>query len=280
LTPQNESVLANEGQLLDELTTVVSRAAATILATRAVALDPRIKSDLSPVTAADHAAEAVLLEGLARLLPGLPIISEEAAYRNRPDSIGGDFTLVDPLDGTRELLAGRDEFTVNVGIVRGGCPVLGIIAAPARGLIWRTAHGGGAERIRLHPGAPADAAQDATPIRSRSFQGGGLIGAISRSHLDPQTQALLARLPKVERVASGSAIKLCWVAEGTADLYPRLAPTHEWDVAAGHAIVVAAGGALTTADGNPLSYGRVAQDFIVPGFIAWGDPTAPAKLGL
>lgn len=276
----DDFIKADGGRLLDELTSVVSRAAAAVLIARATGLASRTKTDLSPVTAADDAAEAVILEGVRRLLPGVPIVSEEAAERAAPAPVDRDFVLIDPVDGTRELLAGRDEFSINVAVISGGRPTLGIIAAPARGLIWRTASAGGAERLRLRPGAGADAAQDRTLIRSRRYSGGILIAAVSRSHLDAQTEALLARLPKVERLASGSAVKLCWVAEGAADLYPRLAPTHEWDVGAGHAIVVAAGGMVVTADGRPLSYGRAAQGFVVPGFVAWGDPSAPARLGL
>jgi 3'(2'), 5'-bisphosphate nucleotidase len=280
LTLQGNFTAAETGRILDALTTTVSHAAAAILAARAVALDTRTKRDLSPVTAADDAAEAIILEGVARVLPGLPVVSEEAAYRSRPQAFEGDFVLVDPVDGTRELVEGRDEFTVNVAVVHGGRPTLGIIAAPAHGLIWRTAAGGGAERFRLLPGAPVGASLERTTIRPRPYIGGALLAAISRSHLDPQTEAFLARSSAVERIASGSSLKLCWVAEGTADLYPRLAPTHEWDVAAGHAILAAAGGTMTTADGQPLSYGGAALDFIVPSFIAWGDPAAPAKLGL
>jgi 3'(2'), 5'-bisphosphate nucleotidase len=267
-------------RLIDELTTVVSHAAAAILAARRASLNVRSKKDQSPVTAADDAAEGIIMAGVARLLPGVPIVSEEAVYRLPPGPFERDFVLIDPVDGTRELVAGRDEFTVNVAVVSDGRPVLGIIAAPARGLIWRTATSGGAERFALRPGAPAEEARDRAAIRPRSPSDTALVAAVSRSHLDPQTQALLARLPNVQSVASGSSVKLCWVAEGTADLYPRLGPTHEWDVAAGDAIVTAAGGMVTTADGKPLSYGRSAQGFIVPGFIAWGSPSTATLFGL
>jgi 3'(2'), 5'-bisphosphate nucleotidase len=267
-------------RFIDELTTVVSQAAAAILAARAVSLNVRSKIDQSPVTAADDAAEGIIMAGVARLLPSVPIVSEEAVYRLPPDPFEGDFVLIDPVDGTRELVAGRDEFTVNVAVVSNGRPVLGIIAAPARGLIWRTATSGGAERFALRPGAPAEEARDRAAIRPRSPCDTALVAAVSRSHLNPHTQALLARLPNVQSVASGSSVKLCWVAEGTADLYPRLGPTHEWDVAAGDAIVTAAGGIMTTADGKPLSYGRSAQGFIVPGFIAWGSPSTATLFGL
>jgi 3'(2'), 5'-bisphosphate nucleotidase len=233
---------------------------------------------LTPVTACDHAAEAVILEALARLLPGTCIVSEEAVGRALPQRIPDSFVLVDPLDGTRELVAGRDEFTINLAIVGDGRPRLGIVAAPAHGLLWRGLEGRGAERLRLSPGAPASAAQARSPIRTRPAPPSGLIAAISRSHLDPQTQAYLARLPIGERHPCGSAVKFCQVAEGCADVYARLSPTCEWDVAAGHAVLAAAGGVVNTPEGAPVSYGRMAEKFGVPAFIAWGDPSAAARL--
>ena len=269
---------AADDRLLDELTTVVSAAGAAILATRSGSLDTRTKPDLTPVTACDHAAEAVILEALARLLPGTCIVSEEAVGRALPQRIPDSFVLVDPLDGTRELVAGRDEFTINLAIVGDGRPRLGIVAAPAHGLLWRGLEGRGAERLRLSPGAPASAAQARSPIRTRPAPPSGLIAAISRSHLDPQTQAYLARLPIGERHPCGSAVKFCQVAEGCADVYARLSPTCEWDVAAGHAVLAAAGGVVNTPEGAPVSYGRMAEKFGVPAFIAWGDPSAAARL--
>ena len=263
-------------RLLDDLTTIVSAAAAAILAARACPLDPRTKSDHSPVTAADEAAEAVILDGLARVLPGIPVVSEEAAGRMPPAYLGDQFILVDPLDGTRELLAGRDEFTVNVAIVSGGRPVLGIVAAPALGLVWR-GQIGRAERLRLAPGTHADTAHEQIEIRTRPWPATGLIAAASRSHLDGETQAFLARLPVAETLNCGSAVKFCQVAEGAADIYPRFGTTCEWDVAAGHAVLAAAGGSVTTPEGTPLPYGRIAERFRVPGFIAWGDPSAAAR---
>jgi 3'(2'), 5'-bisphosphate nucleotidase len=266
--------------LIDQLTSVASRAAAAILAIRTPALDPRTKSDLSPVTAADHASEAIILEEIARLLPGVPIISEEAsAATTAPAMTGSDFVLVDPLDGTRELMAGRDEFTINLALVVAGRPTLGVIAAPAFGTVWRTApRGDGAQRLRLTPGMAANAATDITAIRTRPLPRSGVIAAVSRSHFDPDTDAFLKRLGArygdIKRLAIGSAIKLCRVAEGEVDIYPRLAPTHLWDVAAGDAIITAAGGTITTADGLPLSYGIGADCQHVPGFVAWADPAA------
>jgi 3'(2'), 5'-bisphosphate nucleotidase len=269
-----------DGRLLDELTTIVSAAAAAILAARAGSLDARTKADRSPVTAADHAAEAVILAGLARVLPGVSVVSEEAAGRVFPVSLPSCFVLVDPLDGTRELLAGRDEFTVNVAIVTDDRPVLGVVASPAQGLLWRGIEGQGAERLRLPAGAPARSAYERTAVRTRPCPPSGLIVAVSRSHLDAGTEALLERLPVAERRACGSAVKFCQVADGSADLYPRFSPTCEWDVAAGHAVLAAAGGIVTKPDGTKLSYGRISENFRVPAFVAWGDPSAPAKLGL
>jgi 3'(2'), 5'-bisphosphate nucleotidase len=273
----HDDIAAVDGRLLDELTTIVSAAAAAILAARAGSLEVRAKADLSPVTAADHAAEALILEGLARLLPGMCVVSEEAAGCAPPDRIPGSFVLVDPLDGTRELLAGRDEFTINLALVSGGCPRLGIIAAPAWGVLWRGIEGRGAERLRLAPGAPAGAAHERSAIRTRPSPPSGLVAVVSRSHLEPQTQALLARLPIADRRACGSAVKFGQIAEGSADVYPRLSATCEWDVAAGHALVAAAGGAVVTPEGAPLTYGRVFESFRVPAFVAWGDPSAVSR---
>jgi len=273
----------SDAGLIDRLTTIVSQAAAAILAVRADALNPRTKADQSPVTAADDASEAIIVDGVARLMPGVPIISEEASVRAAVGVIGNDFILVDPVDGTRELVAGRDEFTINLGLVQAGRPTIGIVAAPALGLVWRTVPTGGAQRLRLTPGAAADAATDITAIRTRPMPAAGIVAAVSRSHFDPATDAFLARLGtrfgNVTRLASGSAIKLCRVAEGTADIYPRLAPSHQWDVAAGHAILAAAGGTVTTPDRSPLSYHPDTPGLRVPGFIAWGDPSAAMAAG-
>jgi len=269
-----------DGWLLDELTTIVSAAAAAILAARAGSLGARTKADLSPVTVCDEAAEAAILSGLARALPGVAVVSEEAASGAPPSSLPDSFVLVDPLDGTRELIAGRDEFTVNVAIVRGGHPRLGIVAAPAQGVVWRGSEGRGAERLQLAPGAPASAARERSAIRTRPAPRAGLVAVVSRSHLDGETEAFLARLPIAGRLTSGSAVKFCQVAEGAADVYPRLSTTCEWDVAAGHAVLTAAGGVLTAPGGAALSYGQIGRNFRVPAFVAWGDPGAPTALAV
>ena len=197
------------------------------------------------------------------------------------------FFLIDPLDGTKEFVAGRNEFTVNLALVVKGTPLLGIIGAPALGLIWRGLVGQGAERLATGQGSEQGGEHGigpAQPIRTRPFPPPGhpWIAAVSRSHGDPVTEAFIDARPGAVRQTLGSAIKLAKVAEGAVDIYPRLAPTSEWDIAAGHAIVTAAGGKVTDAAGAELRFGQGSQqgsgkgakDFIVPAFIAWGDPAA------
>lgn len=263
-------------RLLDGLSEILSRAAQATLAIPFSSVEHRVKNDLSPVTAADEASEAVILEGLARLLPGVPVVAEEcAAGGNVPRTLGPSFVLVDPLDGTKEFLAGRDEFTVNIAIVTHGVPIAGLIAAPAQGLMWRGVVGAKAERLRLKLGvAPADA-YERTVIHARVAPE-RLTVATSRTHLDEVTEDFLARLPIAKRYMCGSSVKFCQIAQGDADIYPRLSPTCEWDIAAGIAILVAAGGAVTAPDGGPLPFGGLTRRFLVPGFIAWGDPARMA----
>src|SRR5437879_4259184 len=229
------------------------------------------KADGSPVTDADLAADNIIGDGLAQLMPDVPALSEE-----RPHSVRlpyrGSFFLIDPLDGTKEFVAGRNEFTVNLALVTNGTPLLGIIGAPALGLIWRGLVGRGAERLTT-----TDAfARLAEPIHTRPLpkRGEPWIVAVSRSHGDIRTEAFIEARPGALRQKLGSAVKFGRVAEGGADIYPRLAPTSEWDVAAGHAVVTAAGGKITDAQGADLKFGGGRDGFIVPEFIAWGDPTA------
>ena len=260
-------------ELLDPLTEIVSRAAAATLATSFSTVERHIKNDLSPVTAADVASEAVIIEGVAKLLPGVTVIAEESVAAAATASLEPSFVIADPLDGTKEFLAGRDEFTVNVAIVTHGVPVAGIVAAPAQGLLWRGAVGGKAERLRLRLGAGPAQAYDRSYIRTRPAPE-RLIVTTSRSHLDETTEDFIARLPIAKRFMCGSALKFCYVAQGDADVYPRLSPTHEWDIAAGCAILVAAGGASMAPDGSSLRFGGREKSFLVPGFVAWGDPAA------
>lgn len=260
-------------ELLESLTDLVSRAAAAIMAIDRDKMHWWAKSDSSPITIADQAANVVISEGLSRLLPGVPVVSEEE--QAHLSSLGQTFILVDPLDGTREFLAGRDEFTVNLAIIRRARPVAGVIAAPALGVVWRGVAGRGAERLRLAPGTTSHEALETRAIHARRRPAEGFVVATSRSHFDAQTDALLKRLPVIARSVCGSSLKFVRIAEGNVDLYARLAQTCEWDVAAGHAIVAAAGGIVTAPNGAELTYGA-APDFHVPGFIAFGDASAAA----
>jgi 3'(2'), 5'-bisphosphate nucleotidase len=261
---------------LDALTKIVARAAAATLATPFSSVERRIKDDQSPVTAADEASEAVIVEGVSHLLPGIAVIAEESVDRAAAVRLNPSFVLVDPLDGTKEFLAGRDEFTVNIAIVTHGVPIAGIIAAPAQRLLWRGVVGGKAERLQLRLSAATAEAYDRSVIRTRPAPE-RLIAATSRSHLDQATEAFLARLSVAKRFPCGSSVKFCYLAQGQADVYPRLAPTHEWDIAAGCAILAAAGGAVADPKGGQLQFGRQPEKFLVPGFIAWGDPAKAAS---
>jgi 3'(2'), 5'-bisphosphate nucleotidase len=249
---------------LDLLAGLAAHAAGIIRRSRREVL--RRKPDGSPVTAADEAAETAICAGLKQFAPNVPVISEEQVSRGECLALadaGDSYFLVDPLDGTREFIAGRDEFTVNIALIRDGAPVLGVIAAPAYDLMWRGIVGHGADRMatvgRTSP----------TPIRTRPRPSEPVV-MVSRSHLDPNTSAYLRTLRQGVTEACGSSLKFCRIAEGTADLYPRLAPTHDWDVAAGHAIVRAAGGIVSASGGSPLVYGT--PDLLIPQFVAIGDP--------
>jgi 3'(2'), 5'-bisphosphate nucleotidase len=255
--------------LMEPLTDLVIRAGAAILAVNRAAMRVDGKFDGSPVTEADLAADRIIAEGLARLAPQVPTLSEERVGMAKPP-YDGSFFLIDPLDGTKEFVAGRDEFTVNLALVSGGTPLLGIVGAPALGLVWRGIVGRGAERLQLG-GTPL-----AEPIRTRPLpkRGEPWIAAVSRSHLDSRTEAFIAARPGAVRLTLGSAVKFARVAEGKADIYPRLAPTSEWDVAAGHAVLTAAGGTIRDTQGAALQFGKGRPGFIVPEFIAWGDPAA------
>jgi 3'(2'), 5'-bisphosphate nucleotidase len=252
--------------LLAEVEAIAERAGEVILGFYEGPVEARAKADASPVTAADEAAEAVILPALAPLLPGVPIVSEEAVAAGQipevhgPGNSGGRFWLVDPLDGTKEFLSRNGEFTVNIALVENGQPVLGVVHIPALG----TTYGGlvpGLARKR-HKGT-------SQPIRVRTPPRGGSIVLSSRSHGDSDAlDAFLAGERVGGRRIAGSALKFCLVAEGIADIYPRLGRTMEWDTAAGHAIVAAAGGRVTMVDGGELVYGK--PGFDNPHFVARG----------
>jgi 3'(2'), 5'-bisphosphate nucleotidase len=263
--------------LLDELTAIASQAGAAIMRIRAAGAAARTKADTSPVTEADEAAEAIILRGLAHAVPGIVVVSEEAASQAMLPELPDTFILVDPLDGTREFIDGRDEFTVNTAIICNGRPVTGVVAAPALTAIWRGTMGVGSERLRLRPGGDVKDASERTALRTQAHRDGPWRAMVSRSHLDPATEQWLTRFPAVDRMDCGSSVKFCRIAEGKADVYPRLGRTSEWDIAAGDAVLSAAGGVVLTLDGEPVRYGQIARDLKVPSFIAWCDPADAAQ---
>jgi len=218
------------------------------------------KVDGSPVTRADLAAHTLITSALRALPEPLPVVSEEDAASHAFRAACGRFWLVDPLDGTREFMAGKDEFTVNIALIEGSSPVAGVVAAPALGMIYYGAPGHGAWR------EGPDGHRRLTVSRPALHEPLRVIA--SRSHLDPFTERYLAQLGPHSLLQAGSSLKFCRIAEGSADLYPRFGPTCEWDVAAGHAVLRAAGGQVVALDGRPLAYGKA--DVTNPPFIATG----------
>ena len=226
----------------------------------------QVKADATPVTTADHAAEAVILRHLAAQLPGIAVVAEEQAAAGVVPATGTEFFLVDPLDGTKEFINRSGDFTVNIALVRDGRPVLGVVYAPATGRLFAgDVLARQAWRAQQAPGQ-ADAPRE--PIQVRAVPTQGLTAVASRSHRTPETDAYLARYAVADLASVGSSLKFCLVAEGVADLYPRLGPTMEWDTAAGHAVLTAAGGTVVGPDGLPLAYGK--PGFRNPWFVAAG----------
>ena len=224
-----------------------------------------IKSDASPVTIADRAAEAIILEALLRLAPDVPVVAEEESEAGRVPDVADRFFLVDPLDGTKEFVRRGTDFTVNIGLIENGAPTLGVIYAPARnelyigdatsGLAWSRKDG----EVRI-------------PLKVRP-PGTPPVALASKSHDVPATEAFLKAVGAGERISVGSSLKFCLLAKGEADIYPRPSPTMEWDTAAGHAILLAAGGSVFAPDGSPFRYGK--PGFFNPGFVATGGMDAP-----
>jgi len=219
------------------------------------------KADASPVTAADQAAEQLILERLHACAPQLPVVAEEEVAAGRIPEAGREFFLVDPLDGTKEFIERRGDFTVNIALIREGSPVLGVVLAPARQALFAAdVEAGRAFRMR------ASSARE--PLHVRAAPAAGLTAVASRSHRTPETDAYLARYRIAELVSIGSSLKFCLIAGAEADLYPRLGRTMEWDTAAGHAVLLGAGGKVAAPDGRPLRYGK--PDFANSWFVASG----------
>jgi 3'(2'), 5'-bisphosphate nucleotidase len=207
------------------------------------------KEDASPLTEADRIAHEIISARLSALTPDIPVLSEEGAVAAPAARAGWKrFWLVDPLDGTKEFLSRNGEFTVNIALIEGNGPVIGVVYVPMLGLIYSACRGGGAfkQKSECKP----------EPIRARAFAGGKPIIVASRSHAGPETAQYLAALGAHDTVSMGSSLKFCLVASGTADVYPRLGPTMEWDTAAAQCVVEEAGGRVLTADGRPLAYNK------------------------
>ena len=244
---------------------VVARAGAAIMRVYEAGFTVQRKEDNSPLTLADLESQRVIIEGLAEMTPGIPILAEESAQAPWGERQSWrELWVVDPLDGTREFVKRNGEFTVNIALVREHEPVLGVVSAPAQGLLYWGAlgvgafsHHRGAAQIPIHVSAPQN------PLR--------VVG--SRSHASAETAAYLTRLgPHVMR-GIGSSLKFCLLAAGEADLYPRFGPTSEWDTAAGQALLEAAGGHVTRLDGHRLRYN--CRDSVINGdFLAFSHPSA------
>jgi 3'(2'), 5'-bisphosphate nucleotidase len=241
------------------------------------------KADATPVTVADKDSEGILVAALGHILPSVPIVAEEAVAAGRVPVLGAgggrEFFLVDPLDGTREFIADRPEFTINIALVRDGVPRFGMIYAPALGVLYATLGHAYAVELSLAPDASAKRFADlrAKEIRSRAPPTDGLVAVASRSHGSVGTDAFLGQYKIARRMAAGSSLKFCEIAKGAADIYPRVGQTCEWDTAAGQAIICASGGSVTTLEGVPLVYGKAEQRFRNPDFVAWGRGPLPAQ---
>jgi 3'(2'),5'-bisphosphate nucleotidase len=251
--------------LLDRLTLAAVEAGKVVLAIRSRGFAVETKADASPVTAADREAEAVILRHLAAIAPGIPVIAEESAAAGVVPAVDGEFFLVDPIDGTKDFVKGGPDFTVNIGLVRDRVPVAGVVFAPAYGRLYVGSADGGAFARAMNAGA-LDAPR---AIRIRNIGKGVPVDVVaSRSHRNRETDAYIARYDVGQLVEAGSSLKFCTVAEGKADLYPRLGQTMQWDTAAGDAILRAAGGRVLTLEGAPLGYGPNGRS----GVMAWENP--------
>ncbi|HEY6483571.1 MAG TPA: 3'(2'),5'-bisphosphate nucleotidase CysQ [Steroidobacteraceae bacterium] len=246
---------AADAELLATMTATAVEAGRVVFGIYRGEFDVALKTDDSPVTIADHAAEAVILKRLRAVAPGVPIIAEEECAAGRIPSIGTEFFLVDPLDGTKEFVHRRGEFTVNIALIRAGVPQLGVVYAPASASLF--IGDVSARRAFRADQRPGDAfSAPSQPIAVRAVPTEGLTVVCSRSHSNPQTEAYLRGYPIAKRVSVGSSLKFCLLAAAQADLYPRLGATMEWDTAAGHAVLTAAGGEVWAPGGVPLRYGK------------------------
>ncbi len=238
------------------------------------------KADDSPVSEADLGSERAIATVLAAAMPDVPIVAEEAASAERRPEIGRSFLLVDPLDGTKEFISRNGEFTVNIALIEDGVPVTGVVLAPALSVAYA---GSAAGAWKGTIAADLGTVEDWAAIRSRPT-GPHPVAVASRSHMNPATSEALSQAACGEHRSIGSSLKFGLLAEGTADFYPRLGPTMEWDTAAGDAVLRAAGGAVVALDGAALRYGKTGaagmREFENPHFLAAGDPALLQRLDL
>lgn len=269
-------------ELAAALTHTARSAGELILRYRGRMPEVTLKDDGSPVTHADRTAEEMILNDLARIAPGVTAIGEESVAV-MPDRFNPDepFFLVDPLDGTKDFVRGGKEFTVNIALIKHRKPAFGLIYAPELQVLYVTLSPTEAVCARLVPerGETLDALET-HPLRTREPDADRLKVLVSRSHRNAATDRYLAGLPPHDTVELGSSLKLAVLADGGADVYPRLGPTSEWDIAAGHAILNAAGGVLLTAEGQPLLYGKKETNLLNPAFIALGREAIRERIGL
>jgi 3'(2'), 5'-bisphosphate nucleotidase len=253
------------------LTDAAARAGAAIMTHYHEGPEVTFKDDLSPVTRADHEAEAIIIAALKKLTPDIPVVSEEASG-GKEFKLGARFFLVDPLDGTKEFIKKRSDFTVNIALIVDGRPRFGLVYAPAQSLLAVTVAVDKAVEAELAPNeSGADLAKlVCRPLHVRAPGPEGYVAVVSHSHLDADTEAFLAKLKITKRSSAGSSLKFLLVARGEADVYPRFGPTMEWDIAAGQAVLEAAGGAVVEAGGARLRYGKTEARLRNPSFIAWG----------
>lgn len=252
---------------IEALAPAVRAAGALIEEIRLAGVVSRDKHDASPVTEADERAELLLAAAIAEVDPHALIVGEEACAAGVKPDPTSRFWLIDPLDGTKDFIAGGPDYTVNIALIEAGMPVLGLVLSPRDGTLWAGVVGSGAFRERA--GGPRE------PIRTRRMPAAPIV-VTSRSHRDGVTDAYVAALPGADVRPSGSSLKFCLVAEGSADVYPRFGPTSEWDTAAGHAVLLAAGGDMRDASRAPFAYGK--PDFLNGPFLAVGDPQSYGRL--
>ncbi|WP_336367045.1 3'(2'),5'-bisphosphate nucleotidase CysQ [Marinobacter sp. C2H3] len=246
--------------LLPKVLAIAESASDAVLAIYQTDFAVDFKDDKSPITAADIASHKIIVSGLAALTPDIPVLSEEGAQMPWSErQQWARFWLIDPIDGTRDFTQRTGEFTVNIALIEHGEPVLGVVTAPALGEAFWGARGEGAHKRERN--GVSHAIQVATPGHVQRV-------VASKNHLNSDTRAFIEQLGEHELVQAGSSLKFCRIAEGRADIYPRLGPTSEWDTGAAHAVLLAAGGSIRTLEGEPLRYGK--EDVLNPFFVAAG----------